>query len=307
MTTRIAPTPLTLGQKINLLLARALVAILGFLGGLRPMPPLPGRIEVHQYGVHPAETLQYIPRKAGAPVRDPVVYVHGGGWIIGKKEMYTRDLLFLAEAGHPVFNLEYPLAPDNPHPGILLSLLRALEWIRRRHPEHLAVHFVGDSAGGNLAQMLGILCANPHLIKNLDEGMGATVPLVCHSVVSIYGVHDRLSWLRDAFPGARLMLECYGGKAAFADEVGPELALTPMDLEFDHFPPSFVLAGTKDALCRSTELCAAFLEEREGIVHEKLYPGEGHGFFNMSWRPAAQELRRDMLAFLAKHDPSHAD
>ena len=36
-------------------------------------------------------------------------------------------------------------------------------------------------------------------------------------------------------------------------------------------------------------------------VEYKVYPGEAHGFFNRSGRPASQELRRDILAFLSRH------
>ena len=99
-----------------------------------------------------------------------MVYVHGGGFIAGRMESYTRFLSFLAEAGHPVFNLEYPPAPENPHPGILRSLLGAMDWIEEHHPELGAFHLMGDSAGGNLAMMLGLLAANPGLIADVDPG-----------------------------------------------------------------------------------------------------------------------------------------
>jgi len=37
----------------------------------------------------------------------------------------------------------------------------------------------------------------------------------------------------EGFPSAALMLESYAGPEALAEEVGPEFAVTPMDLEFD--------------------------------------------------------------------------
>ena len=57
------------------------------------------------------------------------------------------------------------------------------------------------------------------------------------SVVSLYGVLDRLSWIRNGFPAASLMLQSYAGKAAFEDKVGSELSIAPMDLSFDRCPP----------------------------------------------------------------------
>jgi acetyl esterase len=280
-----------------------MMAFFVLIDKLRTSPAAPSEVTLHRYGPDPAETLQYIPRAQGTPERAPVVFIHGGGWIIGKKELYTRELFAFAEAGYPVFNLEYPVAPENPHPGILLSLLSALCWIRNEHPHVDVVHLMGDSAGGNLAMMLAIFSANPELMANLGDEAFAGVPVGCCSVVSLYGVLDRLSWLRAGFPGADLMLECYGGHAAFEEGVGPGLAITPMDLEFDTHPPSFLIAGSKDRLCESTRICVRRLEAGTGVVESKIYQGEIHGFFSMQWRPCHAELKRDVLAFLEAHDP----
>lgn len=298
----LSPTPLGLKRRIGLLAARLIMAFFVLLNRLRPSPSWSEEVSHHRYGADPAETLEYIPRKAGTPGRAPVVFIHGGGWIIGKKELYTRELLAFADAGHPVFNLEYPVAPENPHPGILLSLLDALRWIKREHPGFNAAHLMGDSAGGNLAMMLGILCANPDLISDLKADAAADAPLRCLSAVSLYGILDRLSFVQTGFPGADLMLECYAGLTAFEEQVGPELAITPMDLDFERHPPSFLIAGEHDRLCESTRLCAAWLAEGSGTVSSKIYPGEIHGFFSMSWRPHHAELKTDVLEFLEVHD-----
>jgi len=298
----LSPTPLGLKRRIGLLAARLIMAFFVLLNRLRPAPSWSEGVSHHRYGADPAETLEHIPRKAGSPERAPVVFIHGGGWIVGNKELYTRELLVFAEAGHPVFNIGYPVAPENPHPGILLSLLDALRWIRREHPSFDAVHLMGDSAGGNLAMMLGILCHNPHLITDLNGDPTANAPLRCLSAVSLYGILDRLSWLRTGFPGADLMLECYAGLAAFEEQVGPDLAITPMDLDFESHPPSFLIAGEKDRLCESTRLCASRLAQGTGAVSSKIYAGEIHGFFSMSWRPHYAELKIDVLKFVQAHD-----
>lgn len=298
----LSPTPLSVKRRIELFFARLIMAFFVLVNKLRPLPPAPAEISHHRYGPDPAETLQYIPRKEGSPKRAPLVFIHGGGWIIGKKELYTRELFVFAETGHPVFNLEYPLAPQNPHPGILMSLLDALRWIHREHPGVDAVHLMGDSAGGNLAMMLGIFCSNSHLIADLNGDPAARAALRCRSVVSLYGVLDRLTWLQTGFPGADLMLECYAGSGAFEEQVGPDLAITPMDLEFETHPPSFLIAGEKDRLCESTQVCAARLASGSGVVTSKIYEGEIHGFFSMGWRPGYAELKLDVLAFLEAHD-----
>ncbi|MCP4037675.1 MAG: alpha/beta hydrolase [bacterium] len=304
-TSPIAPTPLSPAQRLRVFLLRAVIALLKLITSFRKKPA-PSSITQHRYGDHRAQILEVIPGKAGSPERAPIVYVHGGGWIAGKKELYTDDLYFLAEQGHPVFNLEYPLAPESPHPGILRSLLLALEWIREHHPEVTHAHFMGDSAGGNLVTMLGLLSHNPELIRDIDANAQSRTAVSCISIISIYGVLDRLSWIRNGFPLSGAMLEAYGGKAAFEEQVGPELAITPMDLKFDAVPPIYLCAGTKDELCDSTRILAERVEENGNEVQLEIFDGERHGFFNLTWRPASQEIRRQILAFAERHQPKPA-
>ena len=302
----IQPTSISLGRRLGVVVLRSVMGLFKLSLRFRKSPTPPGPVTLHNYGSHRDETLQYIPRKPGTPERGAVVYIHGGGWIAGKKELYTTDLFFLAEQGHPVFNLEYPLAPENPHPAILRSLLGALEWIRENHPEFESVHFMGDSAGGNLAMMLGILSRNPESIRDIDPTGTLRTALSCYSVVSLYGVLDRLSWIDNKFPLARVMLESYAGKAAFEREVDPSLAITPMDLKFDSVPPCYLVAGTEDQLCDSTRIFAKRLEDGPSEVVLRIFAGERHGFFNTSWRPASQEMRGEVLEFLLRNDPSEA-
>ena len=287
------------GQRLGVLAWRTMMGLFGALSGLQRRS-LPDSISEHAYGPHPAERVEVIDRRVGSPSLAPVVYVHGGGWICGKKEMYTQELLFLTEVGHPVFNVEYPMAPERPHPHMLLSLLSSLAWIRENHSEVQAVHLMGDSAGGNLVLMLAILMANPDLIGQLDADSAFSLPRA-QSVISIYGVLDRLSWIEKGFPSAALMLECYAGPAALEPEVGKELAVTPMDVEFEALPPTFITAGSKDQLAESSRICAEALQKRFEAVEYQVYPGEAHGFFNRSSRPQSQKLRSDILDFLSRH------
>lgn len=295
----VSPRKLRPSQKLGVSAWRTMMGVFGLLSSLRRRS-LPDSMSEQAYGSHPAERLEVIDRSAGSPPLAPVVYVHGGGWICGKKEMYTQELLFLTEVGHPVFNVEYPMAPERPHPHMLLSLLSALAWIREQHPDVETVHLMGDSAGGNLVMMLAIMMANPQLIQQLDPDASFTLPRI-KSVISIYGVLDRLSWIEKGFPSAALMLESYAGPEAFEPEVGAQHAVTPMDVEFDVLPPTLITCGSKDQLAESSRICAEALQKRFEPVEYQVYPGENHGFFNRAGRPAAEKLRNDILAFLSKY------
>ena len=86
--------------------------------------------------------------------------------------------------------------------------------------------------------------------------------------------------------------------------LGPtsQLALTPMDLEFEAAPASFLAVGSEDQLCRSSRLFSERLAAGPGKAVYKEYPGEGHGFFNVGRTRCDAELRRDILEFLDSID-----
>ncbi len=297
MDATIQPHPITPVQRLGVWQYRSLMALAAGVTRLR-RSALDAPIERRRYGTRSAETLELIHARRDAPQREPVVYLHGGGWICGKKQLYTADLAFLSERGHRVFNLDYPLAPEHPHPLPLIALFHALSWIRKRYPEVTGVHLMGDSAGGNLAMMLGLLLAHPELRGALAPSSEALDLPRPRSIISLYGVLDRLSWLEHGFPGAKLMLQCYGGRGAFEAQVGPELALTPLDLQFESYPPCFIAYGTRDRLAESSRLAYERLKESRGRVRLAKYDGESHGFFNMGWRKNCARLKHDISNFL---------
>ena len=85
-----------------------------------------------------------------------LVFIHGGGWIVGDLDTNDRTLRVLAlESGVRILSVDYPLAPEHPFPEGLDACLGVVRWVRENgagwglDPDRLAVG--GDSAGGNLA------------------------------------------------------------------------------------------------------------------------------------------------------------
>ncbi|MDG2050184.1 MAG: alpha/beta hydrolase [Myxococcota bacterium] len=291
--------PLRPAQKAALLGARAAIGALGAV--TRPLRRFrSARIEVnaHRYGHLPQETLEVLEPNPDAPPRAPVVYVHGGGWIMCDKGLYTPELAFLIDHGHRVYNLDYPLAPEHPFPLPLRSLTQALQWVVRREGAETPVHLIGDSAGGNLVMMLALLGSSPSHFEAVDPALCQTQRPPMASVTSLYGVLDRISWVTNGFPMARLMLHCYGGPGATAEEVGPELSLTPCDLPPVLKVPCLLATGTADPLAESSQIARDHLTQNGAAIEYIEYPGEQHGFFNRPKRPASQQLRDDIIRFL---------
>lgn len=287
-------TPLSLVDRVTVLAwRRVLMPFITLIGGSSAPRD---RVFEQRYGSLPDETLDVIAPVPGAMPRKPVVFIHGGGWVAGSKgRFYHRPLLKLADAGYPVFSLNYPLAPERPHPHMLRSLLAGLVWLVREHGVR-EVHLVGDSAGGNLATMLGLALANPELLGRIDMIDPGTLPAV-RSITSLYGVMDRFTFREDGFPSGRLFLQAYAGAAALDVTLPLAFPVTPMDLgPFANLPPTFVAAASKDQLARSSKVWAEHLRTRFPDVRYKVYEGASHGFFCFGTGSAA--LSDDLRQFL---------
>ncbi len=84
-----------------------------------------------------------------------VVYLHGGGWVLGGKaphDRFTRELAHAARAA--VLFVDYSLAPEARFPIAIEQSYAAVLWAASRDPR---LALAGDSAGGNMAAAVTLL------------------------------------------------------------------------------------------------------------------------------------------------------
>lgn len=103
-------------------------------------------------------------RGYGAPERGAraLLYLHGGGWVIGSIESHEEICRRIANrTGSVIVAPDYRLAPEAPFPAGLEDCVEALRYLTEEadnlgiDPARIAVG--GDSAGGNLATVVAIL------------------------------------------------------------------------------------------------------------------------------------------------------
>lgn len=114
------------------------------------LPGAAGTLAVRVY--HPAPNEQ----------RSILLYLHGGGWVLGSLDTHDQVCRELAAVtGRVVVSLAYRLAPEDPHPAALEDAWNAFCRLADvgdafgGDPSRIAV--AGDSAGGHLAAALGLL------------------------------------------------------------------------------------------------------------------------------------------------------
>jgi acetyl esterase len=90
----------------------------------------------------------YLPKEM--PVCGTMIYLHGGGWVLGNLE--TSDSLcrrLVAGSACELYSIDYRLAPEFPFPAALDDAVTALTWAAGK--SKLPLFIGGDSAGGNIA------------------------------------------------------------------------------------------------------------------------------------------------------------
>lgn len=267
----------------------------------------------HAYGPHKREVMtEYTSTLHLDKNKAPLIYIHGGGFAFGNPFLWKRSLQPIYGSGRRVFNVKYPVAPEDPFPRPLHSMINLLNYVRTLG--HESVFIAGDSAGGNLTSWATLLTSNPDLRQAF---FGAESPYAAPDLVFpevkgvglIYGSFDRFSSTA-SFPGSQKYMNAYAGPDWETKEGLPlRVSFQLMDWAWDKFPRAFMGVGTKDTLAPSTRMMhtrLTSLVEAGGCPKVDLisYPDQVHGFFAKPFGATKQvkALQADLIEFMDKEE-----
>jgi acetyl esterase/lipase len=132
---------------------------------------------------------------APAEARDlpVVVFVHGGGWLVGDKNffgVYRRVGRFLASNGVVAVAINYRLSPRVRHPEHVRDVARAYAWVRRNIRDHGGnpdrIILAGHSAG---AHMVALLATDARYLQDADLGLTDADRAALKGVIAVSGVY----------------------------------------------------------------------------------------------------------------------
>ncbi len=230
------------------------------------------------YGADPLQQLDYWPgENANAPL---VVFVHGGGWKRGDKNMMrgSDKLEHWQEQGYAVASVDYRLVPDNTVEQEAQDVADAVAYLRDNartlgfDAERVAL--VGHSAGAHLVALVG---TDPTYFRDAGLAMDDVRGIVPLDGAA-YNVPDQME------ENARLMGDTY--RQAFGDNPERQRNLSPnLHTAAPNAPEFLILHVQRDDARRQSNELARNLR-RDGT------PAEVQGFPGRGLRGHAQINRR---------------
>lgn len=264
------------------------------LGTLAEAPPrdLPVKKDLTCPGPAGEIPLRLYDTKENREAGPCVVFIHGGGFVIGDIEVYNS---LCTEIAHrldlPVVSVEYRLAPEHPFPAAPDDCEAAARWIASS-PEALGreitgLVITGDSAGGNLT----IVTTNQLVNKSADVPVIVQAPI--YPVASDVTQHSSFRSFAEGF------LLTAASMAWFTDQYAGDASdprHTPMVGDCSNTPPTVVCTAGLDPLRDSGREYAAHLIQQGTEVVYLEFPGIIHGFTTL--RKAMPSGQKDLDAFL---------
>ena len=223
-----------------------------------------------------------------------IVFIHGGGFIIGSVEAeHIGAVLVAADAGAVVVSVDYRLAPEHPYPAALHDCYAALSWL---HAEAGAlgvdrdrVAVMGASAGGGLSAAVALLARD----------LGG--PALCFQMLQIPELDDRLEtpsmqkfvdsplWNR---PLAVQSWKAYLGELHGSPDVPAHAAPSRAD-DLSGLPPAYISTAEHDPL-RDEGIAYALGLLHAGVsVELHQFPGTFHGSALVTTAAVSKRAQRE--------------
>ena len=220
----------------------------------------------------------YIP--AGSGPFPTILYIHGGGWVIGSLDAYDASPRALCELTKAVIiSTDYRLAPANKFPTAHDDTLTAYQWVLKNagtykgNPSKVAV--VGESAGGNMAASICLEAKKKGLQMPVAQVLVYPVANYDFSTQS-YKENEKTKPL--SAEGMKWFFKYY--LAQPEDGNNPRLSILQA-ADFKGLPPATIIAAEIDPLRTEGMQLADKLKSAGVSVTYKMYPGVTHEFFGM--------------------------
>jgi acetyl esterase/lipase len=253
----------------------------------------------------------YRPRNSRRPT-PTLIFIHGGGWVEGKKEDDVLHLLPYLSLGWAVVNVEYRLGRNSLAPAAVEDCRCALRWVTRHAREHnldtSKIVLTGASAGGHLALITGMLPAPSVFDRQCptDDSIrwntGTEPPMKVAAIINWFGITDVADML-DGANAKHYAIEWFGSLSN-REELARQVS--PINHVRAGLPPILTIHGDADDVVpfsHATRLHAAL--DKAGVPNQLVtLRGAKHGGFSRQDTVASYAA---IKKFLGQHNLSKVE
>lgn len=220
-----------------------------------------------------------------------ILCIHGGGFRAGTRDGYNDLCKRLAAHGYVAATVSYRLAPKYQFPAAVHDVKAAVRWLRANakeyhiDPERIGV--TGGSAGGHLAQFLGVTQG----VKQFEgEGGNAEQSSNVKCVVNVYGPSDFTKSYGKSVDAAEVLPLFLGGN--LETQWNRHIQASPLYWVTPEASPTLIIHGTEDKYVAYEQ--AQWMHDRlkAATVEVELLTlqGAGHGFKGEDAKQADEAL-----------------
>jgi len=195
--------------------------------------------------------LDVYQRKNVTTPQPTLIFIHGGGWVLGTKESAVMSFLPWLQMGWNVVNVEYRLSHVALAPAAVEDCLCALKFVVAHAKDYNVdtsrIVTSGESAGGHLALTTGMIPESAGLDRQCPGlnflGRGAGLPKVA-AIVNWYGIADLNDML--AGPNERAYAVEWFADLPNREELARKLS--PLTYVRKGLPPIMSIQGDADPI-----------------------------------------------------------
>jgi len=208
-----------------------------------------------------------------------IVYMHGGGWILGNAATHDRLVRELAVgAGAAIAFVEYPNAPEAKYPTQIEQGYATAQWISRNGAskglDASRMAIAGESVGGNMTAALALMAKQRGDVNFVQQSMYYPVTDASMNTATYdqfatgyYLSRKEMEWFWDAYaPSAQQRSEI----TASPNQATPD--------QLAGLPPAYLCVDEADVLRDEGEAYAAKLRSAGVEVTTVRFDGTIHDF-----------------------------
>jgi epsilon-lactone hydrolase len=241
-----------------------------------PIPPDVQREELDADGV-PAVRLT----PPGAVHERVLMYLHGGGFVLGSPASVTTPVARAARVAHArAFLPKYRLAPEHVYPAMVEDVVTAYLWLIDDGTPPEAIVIAGESAGG------GLVCA---VLLALRDG-GHPLPVAAVPISPMVDFEFKgASWQGNADNEGFVTHELVLQNVRVFLPHGDPATESPLNHDLAGLPPLLIQVGDHEAI-RDDAMAFAEKARVAGVdVTLEVWPRMVHLWHNFSYLPDAQQ------------------